>query len=74
MVTNVLVDPVGIMMFIGEKYNELADPNIGTANLQNEQFNHDICTTLSLYFFTPPSIMTSKYCIPYSELCSFDVR
>jgi hypothetical protein len=47
-------------MFIGEKYNELADPNIGTANLQNEQFNHDICTTLSLYFFTPPSIMTSK--------------
>lgn len=48
-------------MFIGEKYNELADPNIGTANLQNEQFNHDVCTTLSLYFFTPPSIMTSKW-------------
>jgi hypothetical protein len=45
--------------FIGEKYNELADPNIGTATLQNEQFNNDICTTLSLYFFTPPSIMTS---------------
>lgn len=54
--------PVGIMMFIGEKYNELADPNIGTATLDNEQFNHDICTTLSLYFFTPPSIMTSMLC------------
>ncbi|KAH7064349.1 Alpha/Beta hydrolase protein [Paraphoma chrysanthemicola] len=48
--------------FNGEKYNELADPNIGTATLQNEQFNHDICTTLSLYFFTPPSIMTSMLC------------
>jgi hypothetical protein len=48
--------------FIGEKYNELADPNIGTATLQNEQFNNDICTTLSLYFFTPPSIMTSMLC------------
>ncbi|KAH3920305.1 hypothetical protein HBI56_068190 [Parastagonospora nodorum] len=55
-------NPVGIMMFIGEKYNELADPNLGTATLQNAQFNHDICTTLSLYFFTPPSIMTSMLC------------
>jgi hypothetical protein len=54
-------NPVGIMMFIGEKYNELADPNLGTATLDNEGFNHDVCTTLSLYFFTPPSIMTSKY-------------
>lgn len=50
------------MMFIGEKYNELADPNLGTATLDKEQFNHDICTTLSLYFFTPPSIMTSMLC------------
>jgi hypothetical protein len=48
--------------FIGEKYNELADPNLGTATLDNEQFNNDICTTLSLYFFTPPSIMTSMLC------------
>lgn len=55
-------NPVGIMMFIGEKYNELADPNIGTATLDNDQFNHDVCTTLSLYFFTPPSIMTSMLC------------
>lgn len=55
-------------MFIGEKYNELADPNIGTAALDNEQFNHDICTTLSLYFFTPPSIMTSTYQHPAPPL------
>jgi hypothetical protein len=48
--------------FVGEKYNELADPNLGTATLKNDQFNHHICTTLSLYFFTPPSIMTSMLC------------
>ncbi|KAF2115397.1 Alpha/Beta hydrolase protein [Lophiotrema nucula] len=53
---------VGIMMFIGEKYNELADPNLGTATLDNSHFNNDLCTTLSLYFFTPPSIMTSMLC------------
>lgn len=54
------------MMFIGEKYNELADPTIGTATLDNDQFNHDICTTLSLYFFTPPSIMTSMLCYTFN--------
>lgn len=55
-------NPVGIMMFIGEKYQELADPNLKTATLESKQFNHDLCTTLSLYFFTPPSIMTSMLC------------
>ncbi|KAJ4346954.1 uncharacterized protein N0V89_010887 [Didymosphaeria variabile] len=55
-------NPVGIMMFIGEKYQELADPNLKTATLESEQFNHDLCATLSLYFFTPPSIMTSMLC------------
>jgi hypothetical protein len=52
-------NPVGIMTFVGEKYNELADPSLGTATLENPQWKHDLCTTLSLYFFTPPSIMTS---------------
>jgi hypothetical protein len=47
------------MTFIGEKYNELADPSLGTATLESKQWLHDLCTTLSLYFFTPPSIMTS---------------
>ncbi|KAL5395653.1 hypothetical protein PMIN06_005423 [Paraphaeosphaeria minitans] len=55
-------NPVGIMMFIGEKYQELADPTLKTATLYNKQFNHDLCTMLSLYFFTPPSVMTSMLC------------
>ncbi|KAF2640141.1 alpha/beta-hydrolase [Massarina eburnea CBS 473.64] len=55
-------NPVGIMMFIGEKYQELADPKLKTATLENKQFLNDVCTTLSLYFFTPPSIMTSMLC------------
>ncbi|KAF2011994.1 alpha/beta-hydrolase [Aaosphaeria arxii CBS 175.79] len=54
--------PVGIMMFVGEKYNELADPNLGTATLDDTRFVDDVCATLSLYFFTPPSIMTSMLC------------
>lgn len=55
-------NPVGIMMFVGEKYNELADPHLGTATLDNDHFTNDVCTTLCLYFFTPPSIMTSMLC------------
>lgn len=55
-------NPVGIMMFVGEKYNELSDPDLGTATLDKMRFNDDVCTTLSLYFFTPPSIMTSMLC------------
>ncbi|KAF2676816.1 alpha/beta-hydrolase [Lentithecium fluviatile CBS 122367] len=55
-------NPVGIMMFIGEKYEELADPNLKTATLEDMHFLNDMCTTLSLYFFTPPSIMTSMLC------------
>ncbi|PVI00073.1 alpha/beta-hydrolase [Periconia macrospinosa] len=55
-------NPVGIMMFVGEKYAELADPKLGTATLEDEKFLNDVCTTLSLYFFTPPSIMTSMLC------------
>jgi hypothetical protein len=51
-------------MFIGEKYNELADPSMGTATLEKDQWVHDLCTTLSLYFFTPPSVMTSKPAVP----------
>ncbi|KAF2134906.1 alpha/beta-hydrolase [Dothidotthia symphoricarpi CBS 119687] len=71
-------NPVGIMMFVGEKYNELADPHLGTATLENEQFVNDICTTLSLYFFTPPSIMTSMLCyynnVRHEEYTEFDAK
>ena len=59
-------NPVGIMMFIGEKYDELADPTIGTATLDREEYVKDVCTTLSLYFFTPPSIMTSMLCYTFN--------
>jgi hypothetical protein len=67
-----LIDnPVGIMIFVGEKYLELADPGLGTATLEDEQFCNDICTTLSLYFFTPPSIMTSKPLSMLSITCEY---
>lgn len=55
-------NPVGIMMFVGEKYNELPDSHLGTATLDQRWFIDDVCTTLSLYSFTPPSIMTSMLC------------
>ncbi|KAF2202041.1 alpha/beta-hydrolase [Delitschia confertaspora ATCC 74209] len=54
--------PVGIMMWVGEKYNELADPSLGTATLESEKWKNDLCTTLCLYYFTSPSIMTSMLC------------
>ncbi|KAF1979547.1 alpha/beta-hydrolase [Bimuria novae-zelandiae CBS 107.79] len=53
---------LAFMMFIGEEYQELADPNLKTATLENKQFNHDVCTMLPLYFFTPPPIITSMLC------------
>ncbi|GME59877.1 Epoxide hydrolase-like protein [Neofusicoccum parvum] len=52
--------PVGIMMWVGEKYNELTDPRWG--DLQDPEFNDRIVTTLCLYFFTSPSLMTSMLC------------
>lgn len=52
--------PVGIMMLVGEKYNELTDPQWG--NLQDHEFNDHVVTTLCLYYFTGPSIMTSMLC------------
>ncbi|KAK7730162.1 hypothetical protein SLS57_001823 [Botryosphaeria dothidea] len=52
--------PVGIMMWVGEKYNELTDPQWG--NLQDHEFNDHVVTTLCLYYFTGPSIMTSMLC------------
>ncbi|KAI0484866.1 Alpha/Beta hydrolase protein [Xylariaceae sp. FL0804] len=49
--------PVGIMMWVGDKYYELVDPRYRT--LDDKQFLDDLCTTLCLYFFTSPSVMTS---------------
>lgn len=71
-------NPVGIMMFVGEKYNELSDPGLGTATLEKDWFNDDVCATLSLYFFTPPSIMTSMLCyynnVRHEEYTEFNSR
>ncbi|KAF1963849.1 alpha/beta-hydrolase [Byssothecium circinans] len=44
----------------GEKYQELTDANLGTATLEKELLD-DVCTTLCLYFLTPPSVYTEFY-------------
>jgi pimeloyl-ACP methyl ester carboxylesterase len=71
-------NPVGIMMFVGEKYQELADPDLGTATLENRQWLDDLCTTLCLYFFTPPSVMTSMLCyynnVRHEEYTEFNAK
>lgn len=56
--------PVGILAWIGEKYYELVDPMYH--DLENEGFVEDVCTTLSLYFFTSPSLMTSATCYTFN--------
>lgn len=53
-------NPVGIMMWVGEKYNEIVDPR--WAGLQDREFNDRLLTTLCLYYFTSPSVMTSMLC------------
>ncbi|KAK9770087.1 putative Alpha/Beta hydrolase protein [Seiridium cardinale] len=53
-------NPVGIMMWVGEKYYELVDPKY--RDLEDKDFVDDVLTTLCLYFFTSPSIMTSCLC------------
>lgn len=54
------VYPVGIMMWVGEKYNEISDPSL--KDLQDRGFTDDILTTVCLYFFATPLIMTSMLC------------
>nr|QJQ82474.1 PesI [Pestalotiopsis humus] len=49
--------PLGVMMWMGEKYHELVDPKYH--DLEDKGFVDDICTTLCLYLFTGPSILTS---------------
>lgn len=56
--------PVGIMMWVGEKYHELVDP--GYRDLEDKRFCDDLCTTLCLYYFTSPSIMTSTLCYTFN--------
>ncbi|KAF2083691.1 alpha/beta-hydrolase [Saccharata proteae CBS 121410] len=69
-------NPVGIMMWIGEKYNEITDPNLG--GLQDAEFNNRLITTLCLYFFTSPSVMTSMLCyyenVRHEDYNEFNLR
>ena len=50
-------NPVGIMMWVGEKYNEAASP----LSQKEASWNTAILTTVSLYYFTD-CIMTSMLC------------
>jgi pimeloyl-ACP methyl ester carboxylesterase len=52
-------NPVGIMMWVGEKFDELAAPSH-----QDEQWEQDILTQVCLYYFSG-CIMTSM--LPYYE-------
>jgi hypothetical protein len=53
---------VGIMVFVGENYSEIADPALGTATLENTQWPDTVYITLSIYLFTLPGIMKSMLC------------
>lgn len=53
-------NPVGIMVWLGEKYNEAADPK----KQHLEEWKKHILTTVSLYYFSN-CIMTSS--LPYYE-------
>ncbi|KAF2136977.1 uncharacterized protein K452DRAFT_236661 [Aplosporella prunicola CBS 121167] len=53
-------NPVGIMMWVGEKYEEIVDPKY--RSLEDKEFVNRLLTTVCLYFFTSPSIMTSMLC------------
>lgn len=69
-------NPVGIMMFVGEKYHELVDPKY--RDLSNKDFVDDVLTTLCLYYFTSPSIMTSMLCyynnVRHEDYVEFNTR
>ncbi|KAI0022439.1 Alpha/Beta hydrolase protein [Xylariomycetidae sp. FL0641] len=68
--------PLGIMMWVGEKYYELVDPRY--RSLDDTRMLDDVCTTLCLYFFTSPSIMTSALCytnnVRHEDYVEFNTR
>jgi hypothetical protein len=61
---------MGILMWIGEKYNEAADPE----KQKRPFWTEAILTTASLYYFTGcimPSMLTYYENIPHEEFASF---
>lgn len=55
-------NPVGILMWVGEKYNEAANPK--NQRLEEPFWKEAILTTASLYYFTD--------CIMPSTLCYYE--
>ncbi|KAK6858886.1 epoxide hydrolase [Apiospora arundinis] len=68
--------PLGILIWVGEKYYEIVDPKYHA--LDDRDFVDDLCTTLCLYFFTAPSIMTSALCytnnVRHEDYADFNAR
>ncbi|KAK7959931.1 alpha/beta-hydrolase [Apiospora aurea] len=63
----------------GEKYYEIVDPKYHDLDDEgNRDFVEDVCTTLCLYFFTAPSIMTSALCytnnVRHEDYAKFNAR
>lgn len=57
-------NPVGLMVWLGEKYNEAAAPPAKQKTQDEEEWKTHILTTVSLYYFSN-CIMTSS--LPYYE-------
>lgn len=55
-------NPVGLLAFVGEKYDEISNPN--NPLVASNKWKDHILTTVCLYYFTN-CIMTS--CLPYFE-------
>jgi len=58
--------PIGVMMFVGEKFHEIVDPEFkdlssASARPKVQEFVKDVLTNISLYFFTGCT-MTSMLC------------
>ncbi|KAK8030224.1 alpha/beta-hydrolase [Apiospora rasikravindrae] len=68
--------PLGLLAWVGEKYYEIVDPRYHS--LESRDFVDDVCTTLCLYFFTSPSIMTSALCytnnVRHEDYVEFNAR
>lgn len=59
-------------MFIGEKYNELDEPNLGIATLDNEQFNtmfvlHAVTVFLVAAKYHDKHVVLLHQCAPRSR-------
>jgi hypothetical protein len=66
-------NPLGILMWVGEKYNEAADPN----TQKTPFWTKAILTTASLYYFTGcimPSMLTYYENVRHHEFAKYAMR